>query len=59
MMTKPPDNSQHDRFKQLARELGCDEDEAAFEEALRKVAKRKTAPQPAPPKRKPARDEST
>jgi len=58
-MVTTKDGDQLDRFKQLARELGCDEDEAAFEEALRKVAKRKTAPQPAPPKRKPARDEST
>lgn len=42
--------NQHDRFKQLARELGCDEDEAAFEEALRKVAQ-----SPHQPKREPKR----
>jgi hypothetical protein len=29
---------QVERFKALARELGCDEDEAAFEVALKKVA---------------------
>lgn len=30
---------QPDKFRDLARELECDEDEAAFEEAVRKVAK--------------------
>lgn len=34
---------QADRFRELARELECDEDEAAFEDKLRKVA---TAPKP-------------
>jgi hypothetical protein len=29
---------QHDKFKELAREAECDEDEAAFEETVRKVA---------------------
>ena len=28
-----------DKFRDLARELRCDEDEAAFEEKVRKVAK--------------------
>jgi hypothetical protein len=40
-MLKPSmttDADQIDRFKELARELGCDEDEAVFEEALKKVA---------------------
>ena len=36
-------DDQIDRFKELARELGCDEDEVAFEAALKKVAE---APQP-------------
>ena len=36
-------DDQIDRFKELARELGCDEDEAAFEAALKKVAE--AAPQ--------------
>lgn len=31
-------NSQLDRFKRMSRELGCDEDEASFDEALGKVA---------------------
>lgn len=44
--TKP---KQIERFKQAARELGCDENEAAFEDKLRRIAK---------PKRKPkAKDE--
>ena len=36
---------QIDRFKQAARELGCDESEEAFDAALRKVAN--SPPQPA------------
>lgn len=34
---------QSDKFRDMARELECDEDEAAFEEKVRKVA---TAPKP-------------
>ena len=30
---------QPDKFREAARELGCDEDEARFEETVRKVAK--------------------
>lgn len=37
------DESQIDKFRQLARELEADEDEAAFEEKVRRVA---TAPRP-------------
>lgn len=33
------DSTQADKFRDLARELECDEDEAAFEEKVRKVAK--------------------
>lgn len=32
---------QSDKFRDLARELECDEDEAAFEETVRKVAEKK------------------
>lgn len=32
------DSTQADKFRQLARELECDEDEAAFEDKVRKVA---------------------
>ena len=38
--------AQPDKFRDLARELECDEDEAAFEEKVRKVA---TAPKPDEP----------
>ena len=37
--------TQPDKFRDLARELECDEDEAAFEDKVRKVA---TAPKPEP-----------
>ena len=32
---------QIDRFKEAARALGCDEDEAAFDEKLKAIAKQK------------------
>ena len=41
-MTKKPspkDVSQLDKFKEAARELECDDDEARFEERLKQVAK--------------------
>ena len=38
-MTEP--ETQSDKFKDAARELGCDEDEGRWEERLRKVAKQK------------------
>lgn len=34
-------STQADKFRDLARELECDEDVAAFEEKVRKVASRK------------------
>jgi hypothetical protein len=33
--------SQSDKFKEAARELGCDEDESRWDDRLRKVAKQK------------------
>ncbi len=39
---KITDKPQIDRFKEAARALGCDEDEAAFDEKLRVIAKRKS-----------------
>ena len=44
-MTDDP-KPQADKFRDLARELECDEDEKAFEEKVRKVAE-------APPPKKP------
>jgi hypothetical protein len=51
---KPPDLNEPDqieRFKALARELECDEDEAAFESALKKVAESGPAPKHKPKRR--------
>lgn len=45
--TKPPD-TQLERFKEAARDLECDEDEARWDERLKKVAKQK--PEPDKPK---------
>ena len=43
-MTEKP-KPQPDKFRDLARELECDEDPKAFEDAVKKVAK---APKPEP-----------
>lgn len=43
--------SQHERFVEKARELGCDESEEAFDEKLKVIARHKpkdTAPEKAP-----------
>jgi hypothetical protein len=40
--------TQHERFIETARALGCDEDEAAFDEKLRRIATAK--PKPRAPK---------
>jgi hypothetical protein len=45
--------TQHERFVETARELGCDEDEAAFDEKLKRIAMAKSKPERAP--RKPKR----
>jgi hypothetical protein len=37
------EQTQSDKFKQAARELECDEDEARWDKRLKKVAKQKTA----------------
>jgi hypothetical protein len=36
---QPPSTSQLNKFQDLARDLGCDEDEDAFKAKLRKIAK--------------------
>ncbi len=41
MQTKKDDAAQLERFKETARQLGCDEDEAAFDEKLRRIAQQK------------------
>ena len=47
------DVPQVDRFKKLARELGCDESEDVFDEVLRKLAEVKPLPKHEPKKRRP------
>lgn len=37
-MAVPPKKSQPDKFKELARELEADEDEARFEETVKRIA---------------------
>jgi hypothetical protein len=51
---KKSDPTQSKRFIETARELGCDEDEAAFEEKLKQIATakpRRQAPRKRPPKK--------
>lgn len=45
--TENGQSSQSDKFKDLARQLGADEDEARWEDRLGEIAKQK--PKPAPP----------
>lgn len=45
----PKNESQLDKFKEAARELEVDEDEARWEDRLKKVAKHKPAPDHRPP----------
>jgi hypothetical protein len=37
--------SQSDKFKEAARELGCDEDEGRWDDRLRKLARQKPEPE--------------
>lgn len=41
-----PNPEQVERFKQIARDLECDEDEARWDERLRKVVKQKPSEAP-------------
>lgn len=52
-MNRPYDTDQIDRFKGLVRELRCDEDEAVFDAALKKVAEAEPLPKHEPKKRAP------
>ena len=42
-MTKPDTRTQREKFEEAARELECDEDEARWDERLKKVARQKPA----------------
>jgi hypothetical protein len=52
MTKRPAEKPQVDKFRELARELDTDDDEARFDERLKKLAKTKPHPSPpdAPPK---------
>lgn len=41
---EPAPQSQIDKFKEAAREIGADEDEARWDDRLRKVVKHKPSP---------------
>lgn len=41
---KPEDPEQLKRFKETARALGCDEDEAVFDEKLKAIARQQPRP---------------
>ena len=45
IQTKSPSSDQVKAFRKAARELGCDDNEGRFKEALRTVAKAKPHPQ--------------
>lgn len=44
------DAQQYQKFKDAARELGCDDDEQAFDDKLRKISKAKVVEPAAKPK---------
>ena len=50
MADRPKDQSE--KFKEAARELGCDDSEEAFDEALKKVARHKPMDEKATPAKK-------
>jgi hypothetical protein len=52
---KKSDDAQSKRFIETARELGCDEDEAAFDEKLRQIAMAKHSGKPSRQSRSPKR----
>ncbi len=47
---EPGSAAQIDRFKEAARTLGCDEDQAAFDEKLKGIARQKPKASPVPHK---------
>jgi hypothetical protein len=51
--TISPSDAQGHQFIEVARELGCDEDESHFEGKLKKVARHKTLPNAPPEPKKP------
>ncbi len=47
--TKPDASSQLKRFKEATRQLGCDEDKAAFDEKLKVIGREKPKDRPPEP----------
>ena len=50
MTVSKHDTPQIDKFKQAACELGCDEDEAAFDEKIKAIVKKPVSPSKRPAK---------
>jgi hypothetical protein len=50
-MSEKEPKKQIDRFKEAARQLGCDEDEARFDEKLKEIAKHNPKDEPPKPKK--------
>ena len=46
MHDKKPEQSQIDKFRELARQVEADEDEAKFEDRVRRIADKKVQPKP-------------
>jgi len=47
-MTQKKRQTQSDKFKEAARELGAEDDPARFDEVMRRLAKKKPEPRKAP-----------
>ena len=52
---KQTNADQHARFIETARALGCDEDEAAFDEKLKVIARHKPKGEPEPATKPPSK----
>ena len=48
--SEKPNVAQSERFREKARELGCDEDEAVFEDRLRRIVPKPKKEEKAPDK---------
>ncbi len=58
MPDKKQSQPQVNKFATTAREIGCDESEAAFDDRLRKIAKAPPPPDPKPKSRKAGKTEA-
>jgi len=53
MTGKQRENGQSEKFRDAARKIGCDEDEAAFDAVLKKIGNAQAAKKPKAPLPKP------